>query len=699
VPGLNRHRQSQSLFIPLLLIALSLALNLHALAVDSFWGDEILTATFAGRSPADVIRWTAGDIHPPLYYLLAGGFIRLTVPLGLTDAPNPVSDWLWRFPSVIAGVLTVAVTYRLGVAIINYQLAISNGRALRSRVNLSVKDTSTAPSTRHAPRAMQSTVRNRPYMSEAVYHVPFFAALLLALAPIAIKYGQEARMHALFMFLSALSTWLLFRALARPAHWPRWLAFALATTAQIYTMYFGFLILATHAVLVIGYWLLVISQQSSNSNSHPTSQISNPRSQIPDPKSQISNPKSALLGFTGATLFAGLVYLPWWPILFDILRRRASVGAIEGGVGNPFVFLRGVVRALGPLPEPLAWGFLLLFIIGLIGLARRFWPLAVFGGSWLALPLALPIVLGDPRALQFRYAFVLPVYLAIIAYAVVRLGKSVQTRTGTVRWANLPGYLIWLLATVSFIGTLGIYAQTKPDWRSAAAYLDAHATPADIILIGPLWDEGRFIDYYYRGQAQLLTPAALVTNIQGHTAGLRAGGGRVWAVNRFAPAETPVSTNVVFPGVVLSEPQLAVYEPALLADAAIDLARQAVDAAYPWAAEAEAAGVLNPDPRTAQAAALRAWGDALVAAGRPEAALVPYQRAVDIFPGWVNGFIALAETQAAVGNFPAAAEAYRQAVAFNLDWQGPQADEAAALVEAGQWHAALEKYNRIIRDN
>jgi tetratricopeptide (TPR) repeat protein len=173
----------------------------------------------------------------------------------------------------------------------------------------------------------------------------------------------------------------------------------------------------------------------------------------------------------------------------------------------------------------------------------------------------------------------------------------------------------------------------------------------------------------------------------------------VWAVNRFAPVETPVSTNVVFPGVVLSEPQLAVYEPALLAEAGIDLARQAVDAAYPWASEAEAAGVLNPDPRTAQAAALRAWGDALVAAGRPEAALVPYQRAVDSFPGWVNGFIALAETQAAVGNFPAAAEAYRQAVAFNLDWQGPQADEAAALVEAGQWSAALEKYNRIIRDD
>jgi tetratricopeptide (TPR) repeat protein len=257
-------------------------------------------------------------------------------------------------------------------------------------------------------------------------------------------------------------------------------------------------------------------------------------------------------------------------------------------------------------------------------------------------------------------------------------------------------YLIWLLATLSFIATLGIYHQTKPDWRAAAAYLDQHATPNDLILIGPLWDEGRFIDYYYRGQAQLLTPAALVTNIEGRVETLRATGGRVWAVNRFTPADSPAVKHLVFPGVVVSEPQLTVYEPAILTEAALDLARQAVEAAYPWAAEMEAQGVLNPDPRTTKAAALRAWGDALVAADRPEEAIAPYQTAVDIFPGWVSGYLALAETQEAVGNLPAAAKAYQQAVAFNFKWHGPSADEAAALVEARAWAAALEKYHQII---
>jgi tetratricopeptide (TPR) repeat protein len=631
----------------LAVIALAFALNLHALAGDSFWGDEILTAMFASQSPAKVIRWTAADIHPPLYYLLAGAFTRLTVPLGLTDSPTAASDWLWRFPSLVAGVLTVAMTYRLAL-----HVSQAAGHAARS-----------------------SLIAHRSIATAA--------GLLLTLAPIAIKYGQEARMHALFMFLSALSTLLFFRAMARPRQWTRWLAFALATTANIYTMYFGFLILAAQASFVVfTIYDLRFTNQTTMRNTQYTI------------RSSLSAPR--LVGFPAAAALALLLYLPWWPVLLNILRKRAAVGAIEGGVGQPLDFGRGVVQALGPLPEPVAWGFFGFFVLGVVLLAHRYRPLAGFAALWLGLPVALPLVLGDPRALQFRYAFVLPVYLIVIAYALVQIGRWRARKIGRLTETNVAGYLLWVLATLSFIATLGIYQQTKPDWRGAAAYLDEHTAPADIILIGPLWDEGRFIDYYYRGQAQLLTPAALVTNIERRAESLRSNGGRVWAVNRFKPAGSPVMEQVVFAGVVISEPTIPVYEPALLTEAAIDLARQAVDAAYPWAAAAEAQGVLDPDPRTAQAAALRALGDTLVAAGRPQEALTPYQTAVDIFPGWVNGFLALAETQELVGNLPAAAAAYRQAVAFNLNWHGPPADAAAALIEAGQWDAALAKYHQII---
>jgi tetratricopeptide (TPR) repeat protein len=437
-------------------------------------------------------------------------------------------------------------------------------------------------------------------------------------------------------------------------------------------MYFGFLIIAAQTGFVLA---LILKLRTTNYELNI-----------------LPSPIKLLTRFSLAIMLALLLYLPWWPVLVGILRKRAAVGAIEGGVGAPVDFAAGVINALGPAPATAAWEFLLLFIIGLLFLAQRFWPMAVFGGLWLALPVLLPIFLGDPRALQFRYAFVLPLYLTIIAYAVVNISQFFAKRTA----AKTSTYFIWLLATLSFIATLNIFQQVKPNWRDAAAYLNQHSEPADIILIGPLWDEGRFIGYYYRGQAQLLTPAALVTNIQGRVEGLRAGNGRVWAVNRFVPAESPVSKNVRFAGVVISEPKLPVYEPALLTEATLDLAAQAVDAAYPWAAEAEAQGILSPDPRTAQAAALRAWGDTLMAAGRPAKALIPYQTAVDIFPGWVSGFIALAEAHEAIGNLAQAAQAYQQAVAFNPKWQGTAADRATELTNAGNWSAAIEKYHQII---
>jgi uncharacterized membrane protein len=635
-------RPTQPAWLPLLIIAVAMAVSLHALAADSFWGDEILTASFAAQSPAAVIRWTAADIHPPLYYLLVGAFTQLTVPLGDATYPTPTSDWLWRFPSVLAAVLTVAVTYRLARHM-------------------------TRPSPPSPLWWRNRFASQRARGSSPSSLIAATAALLLAVAPIAVKYGQEARMHALFMLLAALSTLLLFRAMARPRRWLRWVAYALALTATIYTMYFGFLILATQAALAL--CTLVEARRMA--------------------------PQIAI-GFAAAVAAALVLYLPWWPVLLGILRQRAEVGAIEGGVGHPLTFITGVVEALGPTPTLAAWLFFGLYLIGLAALARWRWPAAVLAALWLGLPTALPLVLGDPRALQFRYAFVLPVYLTTIAgaaWAIAgRWGAVGQSITGR----RVGQYAVWALATISLISTLGIYQQPKPNWREAAAYLTAHTQPADIILIGPLWDEGRFIGYYYQGQAPLLTPAALVTNIGGRAAGLREGGGRIWAVNRFAPAASGAFRNIDFGGVVVSEPTVAVYEPQLLAQAAIDLAGQAVDAAYPWAEAASAQGVLDPDPRTARAGALRALGDAWLAAGQAQAAVEPYQTAVDIFPGWVDGFIALAEAQEAAGNLPAAAEAYRQAVAFKSDWQGTAAAEATALVEAGRWGEAIARYKQII---
>jgi uncharacterized membrane protein len=183
-----------------LVLILALALRLYQLSTDSLWEDEIFTATQSPLPVGELLRWTAGDIHPPGYYLVVG---RLAGGLGWAYlSPSALTDWLWRFPSVLAGVLAVAVTYRLGAAL------------LSRRVGL-------------------------------------VSALLLAVSPVAIQYSQEARMHELFLLGVILSTWVLARSLARPGQWRWWLIYALATAFNLYTVYLAFIVLAAQAAWVV----------------------------------------------------------------------------------------------------------------------------------------------------------------------------------------------------------------------------------------------------------------------------------------------------------------------------------------------------------------------------------------------------------------------------------------------------------------
>jgi 4-amino-4-deoxy-L-arabinose transferase-like glycosyltransferase len=182
----------------LAILLLALGLRLYQLNADSLWEDEIFTATQSPLPVGELLDWTAGDIHPPGYYLIVG---RLAGWLGWAHwPPSALTDWLWRFLSVLAGTLAVAVTYRLGADLFGRPAGLGG-------------------------------------------------ALLLALSPVAVQYSQEARMHAWFLLGVALSTWALGRALARPGAWRWWLAYALATAFSLYTVYLGFVVLAAQGVL------------------------------------------------------------------------------------------------------------------------------------------------------------------------------------------------------------------------------------------------------------------------------------------------------------------------------------------------------------------------------------------------------------------------------------------------------------------
>ncbi len=129
-------------------------------------------------------------------------------------------------------------------------------------------------------------------------------------------------MHALFMLLAALSALLLLRAMARPRHWWRWAAYALALTATIYTMYFGFLILAAQTAFTL---CALFDLRRAASHIAPPAPPQRGSLSLTRPfggrGGQHGN-RHWLCG--GGGRGAGAVP-PWWPVLLGILRKRAEV--------------------------------------------------------------------------------------------------------------------------------------------------------------------------------------------------------------------------------------------------------------------------------------------------------------------------------------------------------------------------------------
>jgi hypothetical protein len=243
----------------------------------------------------------------------------------------------------------------------------------------------------------------------------------------------------------------------------------------------------------------------------------------------------------------------------------------------------------------------------------------------------------------------------------------------------------------------GYYRQAKPDWRGVAGYLAARTRPGDVIVTDALFDAGRYLDYYYSGPAELVTPALLVTNLSDRVVSMRASSGRVWVVTRFRPRPLAAVHLVEFPGLVISEPVVVVYEPRVLTTAMIDLMQQAVAAAPGWAAQMSAEGVMDPDPWVSRAGAYLFLGDTYRAAGRLPDAIVAYQGMVadDPTPG---GYVLLAKTCEKAGQPEQAVQAYQRAVTLNPAWRGPDADAAAVLAAAHRWGDAAAAYRTIVTD-
>ena len=165
------------------------------------WYDETVSVHLAGKSLPALVAHTAGDIHPPGYYVLLHAWTRFAGS----------SDFAVAFPSLFFGVLLVALAYWLGAKVYGARAGL-------------------------------------------------LAAFLVAISPYNIWYSQEVRMYtlgaALGMGVLGAVLYLVSAPASRKTIYLRWLAvYVVCGALGLWSLYyFAFLLVAVN--LMVGLWWL-----------------------------------------------------------------------------------------------------------------------------------------------------------------------------------------------------------------------------------------------------------------------------------------------------------------------------------------------------------------------------------------------------------------------------------------------------------
>jgi mannosyltransferase len=157
-----------------LIVGMGAILRLINLDRQSLWLDEGISYWIALRPLSELVGHLAtGDTHPPLHYLLLKGAIALGG-----------SEWLLRFPSVLAGLVGIGLLYALGRELFDARTGL-------------------------------------------------VAALIVAVSPLHIWHSQEARMYALVATLTLAAGLFAARALRTNS----WLDWGLLVACQALALY------------------------------------------------------------------------------------------------------------------------------------------------------------------------------------------------------------------------------------------------------------------------------------------------------------------------------------------------------------------------------------------------------------------------------------------------------------------------------
>lgn len=196
-------KQTRFRLFTLLAILVGFTLRLYHLGAESLWYDETVSVALAQKSVPALLRHTAGDIHPPGYYLLLHGWQLLTQP-----TPAFGLEFLYAWPSLWCGLIATALLFAIGRKLLTARVAL-------------------------------------------------LALWLAVVNPYHIWYSQEVRMYTLGAMLGLFCLWALLQWWQPPGKPSRhrWLIVYLAAgAAGLYTLYYFLFALLTLNGIALWFW-------------------------------------------------------------------------------------------------------------------------------------------------------------------------------------------------------------------------------------------------------------------------------------------------------------------------------------------------------------------------------------------------------------------------------------------------------------
>jgi len=434
------NRSLVSRVLPFVIIGCGFGLRLYHLGANSLWYDETVSLLLARSDLTELIRHTAGDIHPPFYYLLLHIWVQLA----------GWSEFSSAFLSLWFGVFLIALVY--GVA------------------------------------------------REWFTPMALLAAFLVAISPYNIWYSQEVRMYTLGAMLGLLSVFFFRRMVVQRKWFTRdFFAYVIFTALGIYTLYY-FVFLIVFEWVYLGF---VVWREMTEDGGRRTEDGQLPQLLITFVLSQVAWVLLYLPWLPIAVRQATDPPVPPWrqfiglpQVLLESFSALVFGQSVDPSVVLPMLAVIGVGIALVLLKDR-DWRYEI--ENQKLKIENPISPWFLFGYTFIPLAAIFLFSLWKPLY-HVRYIFTYsPAFYMLAAYTLVELGAGVITwRQRMSRTVATASVIVAALLGVVFLGTIAYslnnfwcdpqHSDCDPqyaddDLRGAVGFIADHWRPGDVILV------------------------------------------------------------------------------------------------------------------------------------------------------------------------------------------------------------------------